>query len=102
MTINLTQIMVAVITLIGALVARYVIPWIKGQMDDRQYDMFLSIVRVGVFAAEQLYKAGHGEEKKQYVIDLLKEKGYEVDCMAVDAAIEAAVKELHIEGGEDA
>lgn len=97
MTIDLTQIILAVITLIGGLVARYVIPWIKGKLDERQYDVFNGLVRVGVYAAEMLYNSDQGKEKKQYVLDLLKDNGYEVDSMAVDALIEATVKELKIE-----
>ena len=43
--------------------------------------------------SEQLYKgAGRGEEKKQYVIDFLKQKGFKVDEESVINAIEAAVK----------
>ena len=57
MTIDLTQIILAVITLIGGLVARYVIPWIKGKLDERQYDVFNGLVRVGVYAAEMLYNS---------------------------------------------
>ena len=97
MTIDLTQIILAVITLIGGMVARYVIPWIKGKLDERQYDVFNGLVRVGVYAAEMLYNSDQGKEKKQYVLDLLKDNGYEVDSMAVDALIEATVKELKIE-----
>lgn len=97
MTIDLTQIILAVITLIGALISRYLIPWIKGQLDDRQRETFSTLVRVGVFAAEQLYKSGQGQEKKAYVLDLLRKNGYDVDDASVEALIEATVKELEIE-----
>lgn len=97
MTIDLTQIILAIITLIGGLIARYLIPWIKGKLDERQYDVFNGLVRVGVFAAEQIYNSAQGKEKKQYVLDLLMENGYEIDAPAVDALIEATVKELRIE-----
>ena len=33
MTIDLTQIILAIITLIGGVVARYVIPWLKDKLD---------------------------------------------------------------------
>ena len=39
-----------------------------------------------------------GEEKKQYVIDFLKQKGFKVDEESVSNAIEAAVKQLNTEG----
>lgn len=101
MKIDLTQIILAFITLIGGLIARYVIPWIKSKLDDRQYDVFATLVRVGVFAAEQLFSTEQWKEKKQYVVDLLKENGYEVDSTAVDALIEATVRELRIEQGDN-
>ena len=100
MTIDLTQIILAVITLIGGLVARYVIPWIKSKLDDRQTEMLASIVRVAVFAAEQLFNSTEGKEKKEYVLNLLKENGYDVDSATIDALIEATVKELKIEMGK--
>ena len=100
MTIDLTQIILAVITLIGGIIARYLIPWIKGKLDERQYDVFNGLVRVGVFAAEQIFTSEQWKEKKQYVVDLLKENGYTVDTTAVDALIEATVRELRIEQGD--
>ena len=97
MTIDLTQIILAIITLIGAIISRYLIPWIKGKLDERKYDVFNGLVRVGVFAAEQLFTSEQGKEKKEYVLQLLKKNGYEIDSESVDALIEATVKQLRIE-----
>ena len=99
MTIDLTQIILAVITLIGAVLTGFVIPWIKGKLDERQYDMFATLVRVGVYAAEHLCTSEEWKEKKAYVVNLLMENGYTVDATAVDALIEATVRELRIEQG---
>ena len=100
MTIDLTQIILAIITLIGAIITRYLIPWLKDKLDDRQYNVLATLVRVGVFAAEQLFSSEQWKEKKQYVVDLLKENGYTVDTTAVDALIESTVRELRIEQGQ--
>ena len=100
MTIDLTQIILAVIALIGAVLTGFITPWIKGKLDDRHYDVFANLVRVGVFAAEQLFTSDMWKEKKQYVVDLLEENGYKVDVTAVDAQIEATVRELRIEQGQ--
>lgn len=99
MTIDLTQIILAVITLIGGLVARYVIPWIKGKLNDQQAETMNGIVRVAVFAAEQLFNSTEGKAKKAYVLNLLRDNGYDIDSATVDALIEATVKELRIEMG---
>lgn len=56
-------------------------------------------LKIGVAAAEQLYVGqGRGEEKKQYVLDFLKQKGFKVDEESVVNAIEAIVKQLNTEG----
>ena len=99
MTIDLTQIILAIITLIGGIITRYLIPWIKSKLTDHQYDTLTTLVRVGVFAAEQLFSTQEWKEKKEYVVNLLKENGYSVDETAVDALIEATVRELRIEQG---
>lgn len=97
MTIDLTQIILAIITLIGAIISRYLIPMLKDKLDERKYDVFNGLIRVGVFAAEQLYNSDQGQEKKNYVLDLLRKNGYDVNTESVDALIEATVKELRIE-----
>lgn len=96
MTIDLTQIILAVITLISGLVARYLIPWMKGKLDVQQADAFNRIVSIGVFAAEQIFNSDEGAKKKAYVVDLLAQNGYSVDEATVNAAIEAEVKKLKI------
>ena len=100
MIIDLTQIILAVITLIGAVLTGFVIPWLKNKLTDHQYDTLATLVRVGVFAAEQLFTSDMWKEKKQYVVDLLEENGYKVDVTAIDALIEATVRELRIEQGQ--
>ena len=52
----------------------------------------MSTIRILVFAAEQIYGAGKGSTKYQYVEDELKARGLEIDA----AAIEAAVREMNL------
>ena len=100
MQIDLTQIILAVIALISAVLTGFVIPWIKSKLDDRQYEILVAFVKTAVYAAEQLFTSDMWKEKKQYVVDLLEENGYKVDVTAVDALIEATVRELRIEQGQ--
>ena len=104
MTIDLTQIILAVITLLFGLLMRYVIPSVKGKLNKDQLEMLQIVVKAGVYAAEQLYNSDQGKEKRQYVIDYLAERGYIVDPEKIEdplrAMIEAAVRELRIEQGE--
>lgn len=94
--IDITPIVNAAIALIAAAVSVFLIPWIKSKTTDAQRKELVEWVKIGVAAAEQLYKGqGRGEEKKQYVLDFLKQKGFTVDEESVNAAIEAAVSQLN-------
>lgn len=100
MTIDLTQIILAIITLMGMLITRYLIPWIKSKTNEKQYTALVNLAKVGVYAAEQLFATEQWKEKKAYVVNLLEENGYTVDATAVDALIESMVQELHIQKGQ--
>ncbi len=92
--IDITQIVVALIGLLGTILTGFLIPILRNKLTDKQNEIFDSVVRVGVYAAEQMFGTGKGAEKKQYVLKLLEERGYDVDSEIVNAAIEAVVKEL--------
>lgn len=88
--IDLTPILQAIIALLATIITVKVIPWIKSKTTTQQQILLEATVDILVRAAEQLYGAGHGPEKLQYVKDELELRGYTVDT----AAIEAAVREL--------
>jgi hypothetical protein len=90
MNIDLTPILQAIIALLAAIITAKVIPWIQARTTTHQQILLQATVDILVSAAEQLYGAGHGPEKLQYVKDELELRGYTVDT----AAIEAAVREL--------
>ena len=97
--IDITPVINAVIALLAAGVSVFLIPWIKSKTTDAQRKELIEWVKIGVAAAEQLYVGqGRGEEKKQYVLDFLKQKGFKVDEESVVNAIEAIVKQLNTEG----
>lgn len=101
MTIDLTQIILAVITLLFGVLMRYVIPNIKAKTNANQMELIRAAVKSAVYAVEQLYKSKPGQEKKQLVIEFLKKQGYILDVDNVeetmDLLIESFVKELSIE-----
>lgn len=92
-----TQIISAVIALISALVSVFLIPWLKTKIDANKLQTIKTYVEIGVKAAEQLYAATDGEEKKAYVINFLAEHGIRFDVSTIDQLIEAAVLQLHHE-----
>ena len=92
-----TQIISAVIALVSALVSAFLIPWLKTKIDANKLQTIKTYVEIGVKAAEQLYAATDGEEKKAYVINFLAEHGIRFDVSTIDQLIEAAVLQLHHE-----
>lgn len=99
MTIDITAIINAAIALIAAVVTAFVVPWIKSKTTAQQREDLIAWVKIAVAAAEQIYKGDkRGAEKKQYVLDFLEDNGFSVDNDSVNAAIEAAVKQLNSVG----
>ena len=93
---DITPIAQAFIALITTVIVIVIIPWIKSRTTTEQQTQILSWVRIAVLAAEQLFRGvGRGEEKKQYVLDFLKSKGYYIDAEKIDAMIEAEVSKLN-------
>ena len=87
MSINLTPIIQAVIALLAALITYKLIPWLKARTSAEQYARIQSAVRIAVFAAEQLFGAGQGENKLEYARRYLLEHGFDVDVAMVEAAV---------------
>lgn len=98
-TIDLTPVFQAAIALLAALVTRRLVPWIKSKTTENQQNMMMSVVRTMVFAAEQLYGAGNGAAKLEYVKRQLIILGYDVDTALIKNAIESMIKELSFEEG---
>jgi hypothetical protein len=94
-TIDITEIVQALITLLAALISAVVVPWIKGKVGEQNMSDFLRWVEIAVAAAEQIYTQTEGEKKKRYVLNYLYSKGVEVDEVDIHFAIEAAVLKLH-------
>lgn len=88
MNINLTPILQALIGLLAALVTYRLIPWIKAKTTNEQQIYIRALVKAGVYAAEQIYKAdGMGRYKMEYVKEFLHDHGYDVDVTEIEAAV---------------
>ena len=93
--VDLTPIITAVLTLIFSLITAFLIPYIKAKTTDEQFNTIKLWAQVAVQAAEMLYVgSGRGEEKKQYVIEFLKSKGFTLNAEEIENLIESAVLEL--------
>lgn len=82
-----------VITVATIAVAIFLVPWIKAKLGAERAQQLEDLIWKAVQAAEQLFGAGAGAAKKEYVVNYLTERG--VDATAVDADIEAAVLEVN-------
>ena len=96
MNIDLTPIFQAIIALLAALVTYKLVPWIKARTTESQQALLSATVRTLVYAAEQLYGAGKGAEKLDYVITELERRGFTADRAAIGAAV---AEQLNFVGG---
>ena len=87
MNIDLTPILQAIIALLAALITYKLIPWIRSKTTGQQQANLAAIVKMLVFAAEQLYGANQGKEKLEYVKAKLKERGYDIDVEQIESAV---------------
>ena len=95
--VDLTQVIVAFLTLVFSLVSVYLIPLLKSKVSGEQLETTKFWVNIAVEAAEMIYVGkGKGAEKKAYVEKYLSEKGFHLDTSEIDSLIEAAVLELKI------
>ena len=64
------------------------------------YEILRAVCERAVTAAEQVYREGHGAEKKQYAINVVEEylaaKGINLNLDVIEAYIEAAVLDMNI------
>ncbi|MCM1300034.1 MAG: phage holin [[Eubacterium] siraeum] len=97
--IDITPIAEALTVLIAAIISCVLIPWIRSRTTEAQRQQLVAWTKIAVAAAEQIFSgSGRGAEKKNYVLEFLKEKGITLDENSVNAAVEAAVKQLNSEG----
>ncbi len=94
MSIDLTPVFQAVITLLAALVTYKLIPWIRSKTTQQQRANITAAVKVAVYAAEQVYGAGNGDQKLAYAISKLRDAGYDVNKDMIRETIEKAVYEM--------
>ena len=89
---DLTPIFEALTALAAAVLTAAVIPWVRARLGAERMAELLDWVRIGVAAAEQLYRGGNGSEKKRYVLRFLEERGFSV--VNIDATLLAQAPKL--------
>jgi len=94
----------AIISIAGALITAYVIPWIKTKISAHDMETITFWVRFAVRCADQLFTPEEWEQKKeyvmQYIIDKCNELGLKLSEVDINTLIEAMVNQIH-HGGEE-
>lgn len=90
-----------VVSVVSALVAVYLIPYIRNKTQDAKYANLVEMVNVAVMAAEQTLGAKQGKAKKAEVMEFvtmwLNDHGIKITATQLDMLVEAAVLQLKIE-----
>jgi len=91
---DITPILVLVIELLVALVSVFLVRWLNKNVGAEKTQEIMMWIKIAVQAAEQLFGAGRGEEKKEYVLNFLNSKGITYDSEKINAMIESQVYSL--------
>jgi xanthosine utilization system XapX-like protein len=101
-TIDITQIVVAVLGLLGLIITTVLVPWIKSKITNEQWQMIVNYAYAGVQAAEIIFNAqGQGEAKFAWVADYIEQRcaehGIKIDTDTIKVVIENAWKEFGLD-----
>ena len=102
MNIDITQIVVALIGLMGVVITTVAVPLIRSKVTNEQWESIKNYALAGVQAAEIIFNAqGKGEEKLEWVTEYIeaqcKAHGIKIDMDTVRIAIENAWKQLGLD-----
>ena len=98
---NITQILLGIILILGGLATIIVWPYIKTHVSAEQLNILAGIAQTVVYAAEKIFGAKMGSDKLAYALNLAKsllsKKGLDFDEDVIRAAIEAQVQQLNLD-----
>lgn len=94
--IDITYLVLGVIVIISGIIVSYVVPWIKSNVSAKDLATAYQWVLIACKAADQLVKSGviNREDRKQHVIDFLKENGITLNFNQIDEMIESICRDL--------
>ena len=95
MSIDLTQIIIAILGVIVSIISLMIIPRIKLKLTTEQQENLAYWIDIAVMAAEGIFtQTGMGAAKYQYVIDFLEKKGFKIKEDEIKALVESSVYQL--------
>ena len=98
MNIDWTQIILALISLTGAILTAVVIPYIRSKTTKQQRENIYTIIQSAVWAADQMFKASDpsGGIRNTWVMNTLKEMNLDISRKDLVRLVEEAVQELNL------
>lgn len=101
---DITPYLIGFFSLLTLFISSWLIPMIKSKTTQNQQDIIQAGANIVVYAAEQLFGTGFGQEKLAYATERLQERlkkyGIKIDNSALRPYIEAAVKALNLRQGD--
>lgn len=92
------KIIVAIFTILYAIISAYLIPWIRTKIGSDKLEDIIIYTELAVRSAEQLYTAEQWALKKEYVYNyisgLCAEHGIKLTPADIDVIIEGCVNEI--------
>jgi hypothetical protein len=85
--IDLTPLLQAVLSLAVSLITAFLIPWIRAKYSYEQRQRIVAAYQTVVYAAEQMFGSGMGEQKLEWAVRELEGKGMIVDRAAIEAEV---------------
>lgn len=98
----LFQIILGVISILGAILTGIIVPFVKEKIGNEKLAKYEQWASMAVECAEMLFKEqGMGEQKKQYVVDFLNKTFNKnrvvITPQQIEVLVEAAVKSMKLQ-----
>lgn len=94
----LTQLLLGIISVIGALITAYVCPYLKSRVSEKNLNTVVYFADMAVKCANQIFPPDKQEEKKAFVIrkitEIANDKGVGLREDQIDLLIEGIVNEV--------
>lgn len=93
------KIILAIVSICGALVTAYVVPFIKSKISSEELSKLFEYAKIAVRCAEQIYTVEQWQEKKEYVMNyvmnIMNEKLHiNLSYDQIDTIVEGIVNEV--------
>lgn len=96
MNIDYTAVILAIISVIGAILTKVLVPYLRSKIDEQKLSEIKFWVDIAVIAVEKAFETepGMGEVKKYQVMDFIKKLNLPVTDEQLGILIDAVVEEL--------